>query len=243
MSTDSFSKLVLCEFLCLFFGRELLESKFCDYLEFKSPSTPGRIISSIHGIFVLVLFSYQNWKDSVESTFLYFVLDFCFLLKYNFDSSLKFKTMLIHHVLGIILCAYSSFQETYLDSHFGNKITRALLFLEVCNPVLHLSMINRYEFLFSPTTKFCLECLMLFNYFYSRVWCLGLALNESDPSNLLKMNTYPVSLFYACSILLWILQMIWFLYLFLQTILPKFLNKISNDFSAENSNLKTKGDH
>jgi hypothetical protein len=60
-----------------------------------------------------------------------------------------------------------------------------------------------------------MDFVMLMNYFYMRVWTLGnsLWINTNDKIQVEFFTKYPISLFYFCSVLLWVLQVTWFLYL------------------------------
>lgn len=124
--------------------------------------------------------------------------------------------MILHHCLGFLLCGYSSFNHTYADHHLGSKVTRALLMLEVCNPVLHLAMFAKHEDIALLTyLKPLIDFGMLVNYFYVRVWLLAFALYVgNEEKTLLEFySSSPVVYFYLMAILLWVLQCVWFAYL------------------------------
>jgi hypothetical protein len=212
------SNAVMLEILGLIVGRQALE---CYSDTFINKSTPGRLVSSAHGLFVLALLHYNNWQDAIESTALYFFFDILFTVKYMpIKEVFTFKTcsIIFHHFLGCLLCCFSTVTKSYQEFHLGSKITRALLMLEICNPLLHFSMILKNE---SPEIinieflSLAMDIVMLMNYFYMRVWTLGnsLWINTNDKIQIEFFTKYPISLFYLFSVLLWILQVTWFLYL------------------------------
>jgi hypothetical protein len=212
------SAAVIIEVVALLVGREVLECFF----DFKNKSTPGRLSSSAHGLFVLALIAQNQWKDAMESTVLYFFYDLLFTIKYSTPEdfyTLKTVSIILHHILGFSLCFYSALTESYSEHHLGAKVTRALLMLEICNPVLHFAMIfqnelpeinSTYTFLSSG-----IKCAMLANYFYVRVWALGNALlvNEDDKTLIEFYSQFPTSLFFLFAIIMWVLQFLWFLYM------------------------------
>jgi hypothetical protein len=180
-------------------------------------STPGRIVSSAQGLWVFGLILCGMWKDALESTLLYFFIDMVFLIKYTTtEDSVKLKTItiFIHHILGFFLCSFSALIGSYDESHLGSKLTRALLFLEICNPLLHASMMMKYEYSF-PYLKIPVDIAMLINYAYVRVWSLGKALiiTDNDKQLLEFYSAFPTSLFFLLAIILWCLQILWFNYL------------------------------
>lgn len=220
------SSSVFAEFFALFIGRLALMS----LLNYKHESTPGRLVSSAHGLFVLAMIYDNNWKDAMDSTVLYFYFDLLFTIKYTAvedQTSLKTITMILHHCLGFLLCGYSSFNQTYADDHLGSKLTRALLMLEVCNPILHLAMFAKHEdnallIYLKPLIDFG----MLLNYFYVRVWLLALALFIGNEEEVLEFySSSPVVYFYLMAILLWVLQCVWFTYLLTTSIKSRFTPK------------------
>ena len=215
------SSTVILEALTLLVGREVLEC-FSEF-KFKNKSTPGRIISTLHGFFVLALVAHNSWKDAIESTVLYFFYDMLFTIKYSSYEeffTLKTTSIILHHMLGFSLCFFSALTESYAETHLGSRVTRALLMLEISNPVLHFAMIFQNEiYTISMTSNrllaFGIKIMMLINYFYVRVWNLGNALmvKNDDKSLIAFYSTFPTSIFYLFSILLWVLQIVWFGYM------------------------------
>jgi len=207
----------MLEIFSLIVGREVLE-----YFSntFTNKSTAGRLISSAHGLFVLALLHENNWKDAIESTALYFFFDILFTIKYkSINEVFTWKTcsILFHHILGCLLCCYSTVSKSYQEFHLASKITRALLMLEICNPLLHFSIILKNEFFEVKNIDFLsvgMELVMLMNYFYMRVWTLGNSLWTNDKTVFEFYTRYPTNLlFYTFAIILWILQVTWFFYL------------------------------
>jgi hypothetical protein len=199
------SPVVLLGMFCVAILREVLEF---DTL-FKHRSTPGRLVSSATGIFVFFLILDNKWRDATEATFIYFCLDIMYTFRFSWTNSISSSSILLHHILGFTLCAYSLVHQTYDTSHFGYQLTRALLVLEVCNPVLHLSFINQNEEIFTNWIKTVIDCAMLVNYFYIRVWCLGSVVFQPNE----KLTVYPQSNFYSLTVILWCLQVLWFFFL------------------------------
>ena len=139
------SSTVMLEILGLIIGREALEY-FSD--TFRNKSTAGRLISSAHGLFVLALLHQNNWKDAIEATALYFFFDILFTVKYLSMTevcTLRTSSIIFHHILGCLLCCFSTVTKSYHEFHPGSRVTRALLMLEICNPLLHFSMILKNE--------------------------------------------------------------------------------------------------
>jgi hypothetical protein len=167
----------------------------------------------------LALIAQNLWKDAMESTVLYFFYDMLFTIKYSTLEdffTLKTTSIMLHHFLGFSLCFYSALIESYNETHLGAKVTRALLMLEVCNPLLHFSTIIQNEC--PEMNSFCLsgiKCAMLANYFYVRVWTLANALrvDNEDKERLAFYSVFPTSLFFLFAILLWVLQFLWFIYM------------------------------
>jgi hypothetical protein len=235
---DFLSPVVLLGMFSIAMLREVLE---LDNL-FKHKSTPGRLVSSAHGLFVLLLICDKKWKDATEATFIYFCLDISYTIRYSWSNSASTRSILLHHILGFVLCAYSLVYETYDTPHFGHTLTRALLVLEVCNPVLHLSLINRYEEVFTNWIKTVLDCAMLLNYFYVRVLCLGIAVFETDVTVRAKFFTYPINIIYSLTLVLWCLQLIWFCFLVKQTldgVTKKEVGELKTGELENESDLKT----
>ena len=217
------SNAVMLEILGLIIGREALEY-FSD--NFKNKSTAGRLISSVHGLFVLALLHQNNWKDAIEATALYFFFDILFTVKYLSMTevcTLRTSSIIFHHILGCLLCCFSTVTKSYHEFHPASKITRALLMLEICNPLLHFSMILKNEGALEIKNieylSFGMDLFMLLNYFYMRVWTLGNSLIINDKSLLEYITSYPIFIFYLLSCLLWVLQLSWFLYLSYESIL------------------------
>jgi hypothetical protein len=207
----SISNLVVVQALLLSVFRETLEA----YLPAKHASTAGRLMSCAQGLCVMAYMYNNNFKDGIESTMIYFVLDLVFTIKYtNYENmgELKFITMIIHHILGFLLCAYSSYTQTYQAIHPASTLTLSLLSLEMCNPVLHLSMITKYEHILL-TIKPLIDISMLINYGYVRVWLLGKSILISDQRQIIYYSQYPTTFFFVFAVLLWILQSLWFIYL------------------------------
>jgi len=213
---------VMLEIVGLIVGREVLEY-FSD--TFTRRSTAGRLISSGHGLFILALLHQNNWKDAIESTALYFFFDILFTVKYMSIKevfTLKTTSIIFHHILGCLLCCYSTVTKSYQEFHPGSEITRTLLMLEICNPLLHFSMILKNEFLELKNIEFLsfgMDIVMLMNYFYMRVWTLGNSLRIANDEKALEFfSKYPASLFYWLAVLLWQLQVTWFFYLVFRTL-------------------------
>jgi len=215
-----FSTVVLIECMSLFFGRVALEK----WLPCKHPSTPGRVVSSLHGVFVLTMIYFELWKDAIDSTLLYFYFDLLFTIKLSSEEdrfSVKTLSMILHHFLGFSLCLYSSLMNSYENNHPGSRVTRGLILLEVCNPVLHLAMFAKFENIsLLNYYKHLINFGMLLNYFYVRVWLLGnsLYVGNEEKELLGFYSTPPVTYFYLMSLALWFLQVAWFFYLCHSTI-------------------------
>jgi hypothetical protein len=209
------STLVLLEFASLFFGRVGLEL----WLPCKHESTPGRVVSSFHGVFVLSMIYFGLWKDAIDSTLLYFYFDLLFTIKLTPEEdrfTMKTLSMILHHLLGFCLCLYSSWTKSYEIQNLASRVTRGLILLEVCNPLLHLAMLAKLEDIkLLNYFDHQINVGMLLNYFYVRVWLLGNSLYVgNEEKELLRFySTPPVTYFYVMSLALWFLQVGWFCHL------------------------------
>jgi len=171
--------------------------------------TPSRLAGLLHGVLCSVDLAEGNWGSAVQSTGLYFGLDA--LLTVAFRRGLAWDTA-FHHSLGMALCLFSTLTNSYDTHHFGCDLTRALILMEVSNPLLHLLVTLRKEGLQAKVPPFALQVMQgvfLLQFAGIRIGLLGHAL-YTVASKLALATQFELGMFWI-SLSMWTLQWMWFI--------------------------------
>lgn len=172
-------------------------------LEFALPrkheSTPGRIVSAVHSLFCGYWISESDWQSAIAATLLYFVYDAALNFAFQEHSS---KFMLIHHILGAVLCYAAIHFQLWKGETPAAAITNSLIMMETTSLTVQAAFIAYYEFEYAA-----LMTPALIHFVVVRVICVG--------QPILKHYDYltqgPIFLFclYGVSCVLWVQQIVW----------------------------------
>jgi len=185
------------------FVRPLAEKAFKD----GDKGTPGRIAAILQGLTCTILILNQQWKDAIGTTLIFFIMDLIFEEIYKLPRNIEMK---LHHLFGIMCCSASLYYKTYEPKEVACHLTKALIALEVCNPLLHLLVTIKKEnqlYRFSkPRQKFCMA-LLIGQFFSIRVLYLGFAFLQFV--YFYNWSQYQSVLIFIAGFL-WIMQIFWF---------------------------------
>lgn len=193
--------MILSNILTLLFVRPLAEKAF----DRADKSTAGRITSILQGLLCTIQLINGQWKEAIGGTLAHFTLDLFFEEIYHLPRQLDMK---IHHLAGIALCSMSLYFKTYQNGPKSN-ITRALITLEVCNPLLHFLIIMKKEdqlYRFPNYCKNAMKYALITQFFLIRVLTLGTAFFQFAILN----NAAFDYLITVISGIIWCLQIYWF---------------------------------
>ena len=171
--------------------------------------TPSRLAGLVHGVLCSVELAEGNWSNAVQSTGLFFALDALLTLAYR--RGLAWDTA-FHHVLGMALCLFSVLTQSFDAGHFGCDVTRALILMEVSNPLLHLLVTLRKEGLQAKVPPLALQVMQgvfLMQFAGIRIGLLGHALY--NVSGVLASATQFEMGMVWISLSMWTLQWMWFI--------------------------------
>lgn len=170
--------------------------------------TPSRVASLVHGVLSCLQLWEGNWAEAISSAGTFFALDL--LMTLWIQRSMHFE-MVLHHVLGGALCFYSVLTDSAMTENVGRDLTRALILVELTNPLLHVLAVFRREHLDARIPKWMCQVfqgLFLVQFFILRVVQLARVL--FDMSFIYdKTNEWEKSMFWISSSL-WCLQVLWF---------------------------------
>lgn len=164
-------------------------------------NTPARIASLYHGLICTFYVLSQQWKDAISSTLIFFLIDIAFEFIYKRPKTVE---MIAHHVIGIILCAYSLYSSSF-ENHRGKHLTRALIALEICNPILHTVILMTKEkqlHRISITVRNVLRILLILQFLIIRILVLLICI--------ILTAKLKADIWVFLATLLWILQVVWF---------------------------------
>lgn len=166
--------------------------------------TPSRLAALLHGVLCSVALWEGQWMEAVQSTGLFFLLDAIMSGKrLTWDTG-------FHHVLGVALCLFSVLTRSFEETHFGSELTRALILMEVSNPLLHLLVTLRKEKLEYKMPLMALQIMQgvfLLQFSGLRIGLLGRALYNMTLV-LDKASEFELSMYWI-SFGMWILQWMW----------------------------------
>lgn len=188
----------LCNIVALLLVRPLAEKAF----EKAEKSTGGRITSILQGLFCTVLIFGGQWKEAIATTLAFFCIDLFYEEVYGRPRLFEMK---LHHSLGAALCAYSLYSESYIGSQ--SYPTKALVALEMCNPLLHLLIILKNEdqlYRFPSYCKTFMKTTLVAQFFIIRVLILGAAV-----AHCIFIHNPPLYLI-VMGVTMWAMQVFWF---------------------------------
>lgn len=183
-------------------SRVAIEKSFIPYV--RDLQTPSRLAALVHGILCSVALWEGQWLEAIQSTGLFFLVDGVMNGK-----RLTWDTTL-HHLLGMALCLFSTVTGSFETGHFGSELTRALILMEVSNPLLHLLVTLRKEKLEHKLPRLALQLMQgifLLQFAGIRIGLLGHALYNLTYI-LEKATDFELSMYWI-SLSMWILQWIW----------------------------------
>lgn len=170
--------------------------------------TPSRVASLIHGLLCTMQLWEGRWAEAVLSTGMFFGLDMA--MTFAIEKRMSYE-MIAHHVLGGSLCLYSTLTDSAMTDNVGRDLTRALILLEITNPLLHVLVTLRRERLdlrVPPWVCYATQACFLLQFFAIRIAHLGRVL-LSLSWELDKANDVEIAMFWL-SMSLWCLQGMWF---------------------------------
>ncbi len=85
--------------------------------------------------------------------------------------------MMLHHIGGIYLTAYALLHGSWKDGHPFEEITMALIYMELTNPVLHISYILHKTGALTGLKKWTLSLLLISLWIKLRIIDILLAAN------------------------------------------------------------------
>jgi hypothetical protein len=188
----------LCNIIALLLVRPLAEKAF----EKAEKSTGGRITSILQGLFCTVLICGGQWKEAVATTLGFFCVDLFYEEIYGRPRLFEMK---LHHALGIALCAYSLYTKSYIGSQAYP--TKALVALEICNPLLHFLVILKNEDQLYRFPSYCtrfMKGMLIAQFFTIRLLILGAAI-----AHCIFFYKPPYYLI-AMGVSMWAMQVVWF---------------------------------
>ena len=195
---------MLSHFFANLFVRVLAEKAF----KHGDKNTPGRIAAILQGITCTILIFNRQWKEAIQTTLWFFVMDLIFEEIYKIPRMIEMK---LHHIFGIMLCSASMYYKTYEPKEIGYKLTKALIALEVCNPLLHVLVTLKKEnqlYRFSERFQRLCKYVLGIQFLSVRVLYLGYAfINFVYNYNWTHYQSFLVVV--AGS--LWVMQIYWFI--------------------------------
>lgn len=180
----------------------------CEHLLWRRAAdinTPARISALIHGFVCCVLLWQDKWGDAVGATGLFFVLDIVF----NECAQGLTWDMMVHHLMGAVLCGFSVWTESFDLKHVGAPLTRALILLETTNPLLHfLTVLRRERIQLDVWVTRALTFMFFLQFLWIRILNLGQALIQTFPLLKQSEDWAVQGIFFVC-LCMWALQFVW----------------------------------
>jgi hypothetical protein len=169
--------------------------------------TPGRIASILQGLTCTILIFNKQWKEAIGTTLIFFIMDLIFDELYKLPRIIEMK---LHHIFGILCCSASLYYKTYDPKEIACNLTRALIILEVCNPLLHVLVTLKKEnqlHRFSSKCQNVWKIILALQFFLIRVLLLGAAFIQFV--YFYDWSRYQSFLIFIAGAL-WVLQLYWF---------------------------------
>jgi hypothetical protein len=189
--------------------RQMFASVAKDF--FLHKSTPSRIGSAANGAVVSVLLLCGECDIAVNTTLLYFLFDLALLFSENtitFNGLDAHAVSIIHHSIGLILCAGSSYAGFTKPWHPTYYLVFSLVAMETTNPLFQAAMIMRNEksqIWQNADFRYWMCVAVLTQWTFMRIVYVGMHLYLLEKTKL----SFLASFLFMQSTLMWLIQIVW----------------------------------
>lgn len=165
----------------------------------KNPNTPGRIVSAVHSLACAMWISSSDWQSAISATFLYFMSDGIM----NLASQPSNILMMVHHILGAVLCFAAIHFRLWEGDTPEAAITNSLIMMETTSITVQAAFISYHEFEYAD-----LMTPALLHFIVVRVLCVGHPI-LTHYEYVKASKSLVIHSLYVISCLLWLQQIAW----------------------------------